>query len=1494
MTSNTPRTNPGDRLAKIRQVFRFLKDFNALRNPMKRQVKDHPWAMWLNDLPKHPCVWLRGSPTELSEADEAGEVVLRVRRPELQPPPAFPKTLDGWLPSNWNDRSLLSVRPLPERELRTVGRPSRIERFDTDKERVSAYRTWSSRRDRWAAEARLAYRALELFNQLYEVRGHLERKGESLQLALGQGILVWRREDGDVRHPIISQRLRLSFDPSIPEFTVAEEEQPPELIRPLLSVNQPGAARIIKDIDDALAEHLYDLLNVEHIAGLLRQIAAALHAQGQFVDSIRDSSPEDYPQIGCDPVLYLQERTAGFAAAIDYILEDLVRPNRDLPAGLLRICGIEERHLNEIPEILRTPWEEPADIFFTKDANKEQIQIADRVARHGNVLVQGPPGTGKTHTIANLIGHLLSQGKRVLVTAHTSKALRVVRDKVSEPLQALCVSLLDSETESRKELEAAVDTMVARICRDDPIQLDREGDAAEKERNRLVTELTRLRRQLIAAREDEYREVILAGERIPPSKAAKFVAATATENNWIPGRIEPGAPLPLSDAEVEELYASNCEFSPEQEVELTRWRPAPGEVPGAEDFAGDAVRYRQLELSDRATGENFWTGMPGDGTEEELRLIERRIQASIQLLADAPAWKLDAVTAGMASGPDAKAPWEELIARIHSLLQEARRSSGLLLDYRCSLGGDFSAEECKSLAREMRVILESGTKGSPIWVRIRPRWRKFLSTARVNDEKPRTAREFEALEVYAGLIATRKALGARWTNQITLRGGPKWEEFGPNPEAGVALFATDIRSLLGWHAKQFEPLVQSLRAAGFDWDAFVTAQPVLPGDHPELRRLINAIVSSLPPILSARISTLQLRALERKFRKWNSALFSTDANVLPASAVLDLRRAISAKDNREYEAAFGRLAELHELAPAFARRQELLLRLRSAAPDWAQAIHLRIPPHDSPKPPGSATSAWKWLQCRLELDRRTAVSISDLEDRIAETRRSIREITARLIELRAWAAQCRHVGLAERQALQGWKDTIRRIGRGTGRRAEALRIDARRLLSKARNAVPVWIMPLARLVETFDPRETHFDVVIVDEASQCDIMGLIALYMAEEAIVVGDHEQVSPLAIGQEISEVERLIHQHLPDIPNNHLYDGKLSLYDIARQSFGDMIRLVEHFRCVPEIISFSNYLSYNGTIKPLRDPTSTHIRPSVVAYRLDGIRQGKVNSEEARVIAALLQAAIEQPEYSGMTFGAVSLLGEEQAVEIERWVRRTSSPQDLTTRQFLCGIAAHFQGDERNVVFLSLVDSPAESPLPLRDADMYRQRFNVAASRARDQLWIVHSLDPKRDLKNGDLRRRLIEHAENPRALLEMQLTGEDRTESEFERLVLKRLVADGYRVTPQWVVGHYRIDLVVEGGGRRLAIECDGDRFHPIEKIADDMARQASLERLGWRFVRIRGSEFFRDPDAAIRKVFNSLAEVGIYPERCTSDPPTPTNDLLDRIKRRAAEILRELRT
>jgi hypothetical protein len=89
--------------------------------------------------------------------------------------------------------------------------------------------------------------------------------------------------------------------------------------------------------------------------------------------------------------------------------------------------------------------------------------------------------------------------------------------------------------------------------------------------------------------------------------------------------------------------------------------------------------------------------------------------------------------------------------------------------------------------------------------------------------------------------------------------------------------------------------------------------------------------------------------------------------------------------------------------------------------------------------------------------------------------------------------------------------------------------------------------------------------------------------------------------------------------------------------------------------------------------------------------------------------------------------------------------------------------------------------------------------------------------------------------------------------------------------------------------LAIECDGERFHGPEKLQEDMARQAILERLGWKFVRIRGSLFFRDEARAMNSVFRRLEELNIAATLNAAEPSTQSEDpTIENVKRRAQEL------
>jgi very-short-patch-repair endonuclease len=1495
---------------KLTRVFRYLEALNQHRNPAKRQIHEQPWSFWLRELPEHSSIRRGaakasalkakgGNGDSQSMEDGGASFVLKVQRPRLTRAPEPPEEIAPWLEDGWDDPTNGFTLTQTLEEADNGARP-RNAQFADDPARVANLERWKILRSEWVKTEKPARVAMKIFESFYALYGRIDREAERVELVLGDGILSWNRGDGEIYHPILLQRLQLQFDASVPEFTLSEADHPVELYSALFQSMNDVDGRAIGRCREELEEGGFHPLNNGSTSGFLKRLVVQLSPRGEFLEESAPKSEVSDPCIGRDPVLFLRTRTLGFAAAIEGILADL-RTREDLPWSLLNIVG-EESPIAGGGDASPLPSDSAqtgGEVLLSKPANPEQIRIAQQLEAHGGVLVQGPPGTGKTHTIGNLVGHLLAQGKSVLVTSHTTKALRMVRHHIVPELRPLCVSVLESDLDSRKQLESAVGSIAERLSRADAGSLEMQAKRLESERLELLRKLDETRNQLTDARADEYREINIAGKSWTPADAARQVMQEKETHGWIPGPVAAVAPLPLSPGELADVYRTSVSISREDENELSGHLPELHDLPTADDFEADLNERHRLGMEDLDLRSDLWEAGTAQSSPGEIEGLAAALVQAVEPLSGKDKWKLAAVYAGK-YGDAHRQPWDQLISFVRLVHREGANAQESFVKYGPELSGNAPMKEQERVAGEILAHLENGGKLGSFALFTHKSWSQFLEQARVNNARPRLPEHFRALCQLLRLKGFREDLGARWDRQMAALGTPHCNEMGEEIEKTLMQYCDSIECCLGWQEHTWLPLQERLQQAGFRWDKLLAEQPAVVGSDGELERIRLAVTDVLLPILDSRFKKLKLLQLEEAHRDLKSRL-KLAARVTRTSAVIgQLQVAVSDENPNRYREAYERLLELKSKQTDLDLRRTLLAKLETAAPAWAGAIRNRTGVHGRGEPPRDAASAWTWRQLNDELDRRASVSLESLQVKSEKLREQLRRVTVELIDKRSWASQARRTTSRQRQALVGWLDTIRRIGKGHGIRVSLLRAEAARKMSECRGAVPVWVMPLSRVVENFDPRTARFDVVIIDEASQSDVMALMALYLGRTVLVVGDHEQVSPAAVGQDLGVIQNLIFQYLRGIPNSDLYDGQISIYDLARQSFGGTTCLVEHFRCVPEIIQFSNVVSYDGRIKPLRDASRVHLRPHTIAHHVSGSnRDGKINRQEALTVASFVAAAMEQPEYKKndagqpLSFGVVSLVGDEQAIEIDNLIRAHVSPDRYELHRVLCGNAAQFQGDERDVMFISLVDTAERGSLSLRDQELFKQRFNVAASRARDQMWIVHSLNVHNDLKADDLRRQLIEHAEDPARLMRALEEKDKRTQSAFEREVMKRLASEGYRVTPHWKIGTFRIDLVVEGNGKRLAIECDGDRYYSLEKLPEDMDRQSVLERMGWIFTRVRSSEFLRNPARATKPVLEKLKMLEIPPAAASMDaePARQTaQDAVDRVIRRAEELRR----
>lgn len=1049
-------------------------------------------------------------------------------------------------------------------------------------------------------------------------------------------------------------------------------------------------------------------------------------------------------------------------------------------------------------------------------------------------------------------------------------------------------------------MERSIDAIVEQQSSVSLTKLRSSIDSLKSWREGVLSDLAKARLEVYRSRDQEHEKVQLSDGDVFPIEAAEFVAAHAAEcEGIVPGPVEPGADLPLSRDKLSRLYLTNDSVSPEEEMALATFGdpssrsafPSPAkfeklvaecgrvdsrvaEVCEKRGWSVDGPTSSKTVVTDFCTVE---LPLKGDASalDDALRLI------SGLGLSDAPEpWQIAELSDAM-RGETAGVPWRKLCESIDLLCSMSDGFRADAYGHDIDLGGradfDTICEEAERLERN----LQRGRFASALASLFGSSGDSPMNGVTVDMHEPKTLGDAALVKTAAKLEGYKRACSIGWDDLMGRYGLPPFSDLDADaPWRAAADYISHVRALLGLRESTTK-LAGFLRKAGICEEA-VSSLETLITEEKQAKIVLGCLCS---------ISTLATIAKDyNSAERCRAEILEIEELARRLAPQSDLSRCIEAQDIEGYSRAYDAANEAISKCEIWKLRKELLGQIEDVAPTWALAIRQREGVNGRNTPPANLETAWRFAQCKTLLSLVDASEYAG-QSKIAELSSSYRRITSQLVVEESWLHLLERTQADRRlnQALNGWKQTVKRIGKGTGKKANEFRAKARQLMGQCQTAVPAWVMPMDYALGSLDPSQNHFDVLIVDEASQSDITALSLLFYADKVIIVGDDKQVSPMSIGVDSQAAQTSISAHIKGVvPNDHLYGPGTSLYDLAATTFRPLM-LKEHFRCVPDIIGFSNRLSYDFKIKPLRSSNSTNLLPAIVEERVeDGHRSssGKQNQEEAERTVRIIQACLDQPEYADKTFGVISLLGKEQGNLVHSLLYNALGPAVMNKHRILCGDAAGFQGDERDVIILNFIDSnEGSAPLRLRSdgsQDSIKKRFNVAVSRAKDQLWVVHSLDPERDLKPGDLRLELIRYARDPKALSRIQEETKAKSDSPFEEEVATGLRMAGYRIVQQYEVGSYRIDIALVQGAKRIAIECDGERWHSgEEKLLADMERQTILERLGWQFIRLRGSRYYANKQDAMSWLIHELEIKDIKTE---DDAPEPAaeSDLLKRVR------------
>ncbi len=1439
--------------AQVSRIFEYLLAVKNLNEKIIRNISEYEKVWWEHDLPIAEGCYLFGNGTNQ-------DAWLEVHKQEIPTKPGLPTILQSWV-KQWGNPDqmpeVISTRSLGKDE---EGKEV-FEQFEEDKERVSSYNEWIELTWKpWAEIASPKVKIQTLYTELFALHQRFQREGDNLELAWGHGFLQWFVQNELIGRHLLITRLELSFDAKKGIFSILPTSKGTVLEADMLqNIDFPNASRLTQ-MENQLSNLDFSPEQEEIIQPLLKEIAFTISPNGSYQEKMLQKKSElNNPVISFSSALLLRQGNTRLwqrelTNAVEKIKEGYRIPETIQSLISTSSSSAEAGTENQSGSMSEQWTGVGEDLLFPLPTNSEQKLIAQKLANNPGVVVQGPPGTGKSHTIANLISHLLAHGKRILVTSEKERALQVLRDKIPQEIRALCVSVLGGDSKSVKEIEDSVKQIAENLDSKQPELLQKNIDRLRKEFDLTRRNIAKYKALINQTAQQENLEAEIEGEKFTPLEGAKYVASHIN-HNWLPDHIDMNMTMPLTEKEMKQFFELLNLLTDEDIQSLEMVFPSSENLPSYMDLKERFEELAKLELQIKER-EKFVTGWNLNNISNlNIKEMQDATEKSVAILTDMKQeiW-LNTILEESLSDPERKQYWEDIVSEIEERVKHIQSLYNQLLEHEVNIPEN---KHLTTLKEELLVIKERLAQSKSIgWMFKNIIGRKYTETlenCKVDNLPIRNVEDVNILINYIEQQELKEKLTLKW-NRIM-------EELeGPVVKADQARFAVKMQELLrklntaiGWkeNLAKINEYSHELGVPGsYDWSSVDFLQSLVKG-----------------------METLQVH------QQWQSSyvLVEQTQHYLKNGVTQSshpywtmMLEELNHRNVEQWKERYEDIKRLESLREPYKVFQELKDRMLTVLPKWTQHLLTARTSHETVSMPEDFQQAWMakkvdtWLRA-LHAEK----SMEELEAALQLEVENEKKLIKELVAESTWKEQIERTTKAQKASLFAWMKTIQRIGKGTGKYANAYRKQASQEMKIARDAIPVWIMPINRVIENIELTNELFDVVIVDESSQSDLFSLSALLRAKKAVIVGDDNQISPESVGTDISEVHQLIDKYLFDIPNAKQFEMKTSLYDTAIRVFDSKIILKEHFRCVPEIIQFSNDLMYGGLIDPLRLPNeSDMLHPPVQAIRvLEGYRKENtskaINEPEAEAIVEHIAKCCEDTKYQGKTIGVISLQGHDQARVIENMLRERIGEEEMINRNIICGDSYSFQGDERDVIFLSMVTASNVRFGSLVKRSDY-QRFNVAASRARDQMFLFHSVDLN-ELNPDCARFRLLQYCLNPyRVQLELE-KAEEEFDSDFEREVFKLIAARGYRVIPQVKVGTVgkRIDLVVEGMRSRLAVECDGDRWHGLDKWEEDMDRQRVLERVGWTFWRVRGSEFYQDPHKAMSSLWKKLDEMNIQP-------------------------------
>jgi hypothetical protein len=293
-------------------------------------------------------------------------------------------------------------------------------------------------------------------------------------------------------------------------------------------------------------------------------------------------------------------------------------------------------------------------------------------------------------------------------------------------------------------------------------------------------------------------------------------------------------------------------------------------------------------------------------------------------------------------------------------------------------------------------------------------------------------------------------------------------------------------------------------------------------------------------------------------------------------------------------------------------------------------------------------------------------------------------------------------------------------------------------------AFPIWIARKQVIPFLLPCEERSFDLVIIDEATQCRVDDSLSLmFRAKKILVVGDDKQtvLQKDSVIDDYLFKDHELDEHLRSTQARGFKGGGSNIFALVKSIKQASVMLDEHYRCPAEIIEFSNKYVYDNELKIMQWSLPEHESCVAVNYGEQKIElskrptSGKFKGIDTAMIDRFMDYVVRSLKKIEKTTGkkidvetdvalCYFLLKNEPYVKAikDSYLRKLNRGEDI-----LDGAGAALQGKERDYIFY-LWDVNRYNMGAFKqgdDADKRKGELNVLLSRPKKKAFHYLSHD-------------------------------------------------------------------------------------------------------------------------------------------------------------------------